>query len=63
MSGLYKALANVNPISYLVEGFRDLTINGFTASAVVQAVVIPAILAVLTVGLALWALKRRLAAR
>lgn len=63
MSGMYKTLANINPISYLVEGFRDLTINGFSASAVVQAVVIPAILALLAVGLALWTLKRRLAAR
>ncbi len=53
MSGVYKALADLNPISYLVEGFRDLTIDGFSASAVVRAVVIPAILAVLAVGLAL----------
>jgi ABC-2 type transport system permease protein len=63
MSGLYKVLADLNPISYLVEGFRDLTIDGFTASAVVSAVVIPSILAVLAVGLALVALRGRLGAR
>ena len=52
MSGLYKTLAYINPISYLVEGFRDLTIDGFSASAVVRAVVIPAILAMVAVVLA-----------
>jgi ABC-2 type transport system permease protein len=63
MSGMYKTLAYVNPISYLVEGFRDLTIDGFSASAVVRAVVIPAVLALFAVGLALWALRSRLGAR
>ena len=63
MSGLYKTLAYINPISYLVEGFRDLTIDGFSASAVVRAVVIPAILAMVAVVLALWALTSRLGAR
>ena len=63
MSGIYATLADYNPISYLVEGFRALTIEGFTAWAVFRAVVIPAILAVLTVTLALRTLQKRLGAR
>lgn len=63
MSGFYGTLADINPISHLVEGFRDLTIEGFSLSAAVRSVVIPAILAVLAVTLALRTLKHRLAAR
>lgn len=63
MSGIYATLADLNPISYLVEGFRDLTIEGFTWSAAFRAVVIPAILALLTVTLSLRTLQRRLGAR
>lgn len=63
MSGVYGRLADINPISHLVEGFRDLTIEGFSLSAALRSLVIPAILAVLAVTLALRTLKRRLAAR
>jgi len=63
MSGVYGTLADVNPISHLVEGFRDLTIEGFSGSAVIRAILIPAGLAVLTVALALRTLNNRLGAR
>ncbi len=63
MSGVYGNLADLNPISHLVEGFRDLTIDGLTASAVVRAILIPAGLSVLTVTLALRTLRSRLGAR
>jgi ABC-2 type transport system permease protein len=63
MSGVYGHLADINPISHLVEGFRDLTIEGFSVSAALRSLVIPAILAVLAVTLALRTLKRRLGAR
>ena len=63
MSGVYGTLADYNPISYLVEGFRDLTIEGLSISAVVRAILIPAGLAVLTVALALRTLRTRLGAR
>ena len=63
MSGFYGTLADLNPISHLVEGFRDLTIEGFSLSAAVRSVVIPAILAALAVTLALWTLKQRLRAQ
>lgn len=63
MSGVYGTLADLNPISHLVEGFRDLTIEGLSVSAVVRAILIPAGLSVLTVTLALRTLRARLGAR
>lgn len=63
MSGVYGAIADINPISYLVEGLRSLTIEGFSLQATLQAIAIPAGLAVLTVGLALRTLNGRLGAR
>jgi ABC-2 type transport system permease protein len=63
MSGVYARLADINPISHLVEGMRDLTIDGFSASAAIRAVAIPAGLAVVSVTLALRALNARLGAR
>lgn len=62
MSGVYGTLADINPISHLVEGLRDLTIEGFTLSAALRAVVIPALLAVLTVTISLRTLNRKLGA-
>ncbi len=62
MSGVYAVLADLNPISYLVEGMRDLVIADLTASAVARALLIPAALAVATTGLALRTLHNRLGA-
>ena len=62
MSGAYGRLADFNPISYLVEGFRDLTTEGFSFNAFLRAVLIPAVLAVLTVLLSLRTLNNRLGA-
>ncbi len=63
MRGVYGRLADINPISHLVEGFRDLTIQGFSASAAFRAIVIPAAMAVVTVTLSLRTLEKRLGAR
>jgi ABC-2 type transport system permease protein len=63
MSGVYARLADINPISHLVEGMRDLTIEGFSMSAAVRAVAIPIGLAVIAVALALRTLNARLGAR
>lgn len=63
MSGLYGTLADWNPVSHLVEGFRDLVIDGFTASAVARAILIPAAISVATIALAVASLRRRLGAR
>lgn len=62
MSGAYKAIADANPISYLAEGFRGLTIESLNTTAVAEALLIPAGLSVLTLALAMRALRSRLAA-
>jgi ABC-2 type transport system permease protein len=62
MSGIYGALADLNPISYMVEGLRDLVIVGVTWSALFRAIVIPATMAAATVALALHSLRKRVAA-
>jgi ABC-2 type transport system permease protein len=63
MSGAYRTIADVNPISYLAEGFRSLTIESLNATAVAEAVLIPLGLTVLTLALSLRTLHTRLAAR
>lgn len=61
MRGYHQAIANVNPISFLAEGFRSLTIDSLNATAVAQVLLIPFGLAVLTLALALRTLRSRLA--
>jgi ABC-2 type transport system permease protein len=61
MSGIYSTLADYNPISYLVEGMRDLVIHGLTWWALARALLIPAALAVGGIALALRSLNKRLA--
>ncbi|MEK7410644.1 MAG: ABC transporter permease, partial [Actinomycetota bacterium] len=63
MHGVYKSIANVNPISYLVEGIRSLVLDGFSISAIAQAIVIPMGICVFGIVLALSELRRRLRSR
>jgi ABC-2 type transport system permease protein len=63
MDGFYALLADINPVSYLIEGFRDLVIDGLTWSAVGRTVLIPGAFAVLTLALSLRTLRTRVAAR
>jgi ABC-2 type transport system permease protein len=63
MSGLYGAIADVNPVSYIVEGIRALVIGALSVRAVVQAILVPASIAFLTLQLALWTLRRRIEAQ
>jgi len=63
MQGTYKRIADINPISHLVEGIRGLVIDGLTARHVAGAVLVPAAVAVLSIALAMRALYSRLAAR
>ncbi|MEX2628066.1 MAG: ABC transporter permease [Ilumatobacteraceae bacterium] len=63
MSGVYARFADVNPVSHLIEGFRDLTIDGLTASAVARTLLISGGLAVVTLAIALRTLRRKLSAR
>jgi ABC-2 type transport system permease protein len=60
-SGWFRTLADWNPLSHLVEGMRDLVIDGWSMSAVQRAVLIPAAVSAVGIGLALLALRRRLA--
>jgi ABC-2 type transport system permease protein len=62
MEGAYKTIADVNPISYLAEGFRALTIEPLSAGAVAQTLLIPTAMSVVTLAIALRALRSRLAA-
>jgi ABC-2 type transport system permease protein len=63
MDGAYASIANVNPMSYLVEGFRSLTIESLGATAVAQTVLIPLVLSAFTLTIALRSLRKRVAAR
>lgn len=62
MTGFYRTIANVNPISFLSEGFRSLTIESLNPTAVAETLLIPFVLAIATLALALWTLRSRLAA-
>ncbi|HWM20102.1 MAG TPA: ABC transporter permease [Ilumatobacteraceae bacterium] len=63
MNGAYRRVADFNPISHLVEGFRDLTIDGLSWSAVGRTLLVSGGLAVLAMALALRSLRKRVAAR
>lgn len=62
MSGWYRTIADVNPISFLSEGFRSLTIEPLGATAVAQVLLIPLGMAIATLALSLRTLRSRLAA-
>lgn len=63
MSGAYRAIADVNPISHLTEGIRGLVIDDLTAGHVAAALLIPVAIGVVSIALALRTLASRLAAR
>jgi ABC-2 type transport system permease protein len=62
MEGWYRSLAEANPITWMIDPARRLVISGFSWSDALTAMAVPAVGAVLTIGLALVALRRRLAA-
>jgi ABC-2 type transport system permease protein len=62
MSGAYKRIADLNPISYLVEGLRALVLEGFTLSAVVRSLLVPTAICGAAILFALKELRRKLAA-
>lgn len=63
MDGAYRTIADLNPISYLVEGFRALTIGELDATAVAQTIGVPAAIAAVGLLLALRSLSARVADR
>ncbi|MDA2945468.1 MAG: ABC transporter permease [Actinomycetota bacterium] len=62
MDGIYRRIADLNPVSYLVEGFRSLTIGDLSTVAVAQTIAIPAAIAVGGLGISMRSLRRRVAA-
>ncbi len=62
MSGIYGTLADFNPVSHLVEGMRDLVIEGVSVSALARAILVPTALSVVSIALSLRALRHRLGA-
>jgi ABC-2 type transport system permease protein len=60
IKGAFRTVAEWNPISKIVEALRELIINGWSTSAALRALLIPFGMAVISFGLALWALKKRL---
>ncbi len=62
MRGIYKTIANINPVSHLYEGMRDLVIDGLTLSAAARALLIPIAIGLISIPLALSQLRRRLRA-
>jgi ABC-2 type transport system permease protein len=63
MHGAYKGIADLNPVSYLVEGIRGLVIDGFTAKHIAGAILVPIGIGVVSIALALRTLYSRLASR
>ncbi len=63
MTGVFKKAAGINPVSHVVEGLRELIINGWSTSAALKAVLVPTAMAVVTFAIAVRSLQKRLAAR
>ncbi len=62
MQGIYRTIANYNPMSHLYEGMRDLVIRGWSFEAVAKALLIPVAIGFVSIPLALLALRRKLRA-
>ena len=56
----FRVLATLNPISYLIECVRSLIITGWDAKALALGFGIAAVIAVVSIVLAAWALTQRM---
>lgn len=63
MNGWFKAAASANPLSWMIEALRRLTIEGFSVADALEALAVVGALAVVSISLAGKALRTRLAAR
>lgn len=61
MTGLYRRIADVNPISHMVEGMRALIIDGLSAGALARALLVPMLIGVGATLVSLDQLRRRIA--
>ena len=59
MSGWFKAVAGANPLSWMIEDIRHLTITGFAAGKAGQAMLIVLGMSALSIAVAVRALRRR----
>jgi len=62
MKGWYRRAAEANPISWMIDGLRELVITGFDRSAALTALAVASGLAALTLTLATTQFRRRLRA-
>lgn len=60
MSGWFRSVAEHNPLSWMIDGARHQVIVGFDASEALQAVLVPAVIAVFTISLAVRQMQKRL---
>jgi ABC-2 type transport system permease protein len=60
MKGWYEDVAENNPLTWMIDGARELVIDGFSWSAAAQTLAVAAVLLVLTVSFSTRALQRRL---
>ena len=56
----FRFLASINPVSYLIECVRSLIITGWDAEALALGFGVAIVIAVVSLFLASWAMKRRL---
>ena len=63
MSGAYKHIADFNPISHLIEGMRDLCIDGLSSGAIARAILVPIAIMIVSFTVALRALAQRITAQ
>jgi ABC-2 type transport system permease protein len=63
MRGVFKKVAGINPVSHVVEGLRELIINGWSTNAALKAVLVPSAMALVTFAVAVRSLQKRLATR
>ena len=59
LGGWLATASDVNPVTYVLAGLRSLVIDGWDPGAVASAVVATALVATISIGLALAALRRR----
>jgi ABC-2 type transport system permease protein len=60
MTGWYQTVAELNPLTWMINAARSLVIESFTWSAALEAIALASAFAVLTVTFALRQLRRRL---
>ena len=60
MSGWFQTVAEYNPLSAMIDGARHQVIVGFDLSEALQAVLVPAAIAVVTISMAVRQMQKRL---